>query len=150
VFAASQNAGGSDVKVTYNARAQEMDDDDYVSMHRLKDECIQAFRKSNGTLSKRGQISLLPLPVNNGNFSFNPPLTEMFEAKLEVISRIFSANGREDSTRFRAFLRRDAATIFMAFVIFWVDLTDFILVFNVFKFAIKFHVNMPKNIFWHC
>jgi len=62
VFAASQNAGGSDVKVTYNARAQEMDDDDYVSMHRLKDECIQAFRKSNGTSSKSGQISLLPLP----------------------------------------------------------------------------------------
>jgi hypothetical protein len=64
----------------------------------------------------------------------------MLEAKLEVMSRIFSANGREDSTKLRAFLRREAATIFMALVIFWVDLTDFILVFNVFKFAIKFYL----------
>jgi SNF2 family DNA or RNA helicase len=63
VFAASQNAEGSDVKVTYNARAQEMDDDDFISLSRLKDECIQAFRDSNSTSSKSGQkISLLPLP----------------------------------------------------------------------------------------
>jgi hypothetical protein len=42
----------------------------------------------------------------------------MLEAKLEVMSRIFSANGREDSTKLRAFFKREAATIFMAFVIF--------------------------------
>lgn len=66
VFAATQIAGENSAKPTYLAKAQEMDDDDIVSLTRLKDECLKAFRESNGISSKKGMISStnysLPLP----------------------------------------------------------------------------------------
>ena len=66
VFAATKNAGENDVKPTYLARAQEMDDDDIVSLTRLKDASVKAFRDSFGISSKSGMNSSpnfsLPLP----------------------------------------------------------------------------------------
>jgi hypothetical protein len=66
VFAATKNAGENDVKPTYLARAQEMDDDDIVSLTRLKDASVKAFRDSFGISSKSGKNSSpnfsLPLP----------------------------------------------------------------------------------------
>ena len=65
VFAASKNAGENDAKTTYLAKTQELDDDDIVSLPRLKDATTKACRESF-ELSKAGQASLatysLPLP----------------------------------------------------------------------------------------
>ena len=66
VFAATKNAGENNAKPTYLARAQEMDDDDIVSLTRLKDASVKAFRDSFGISSKSGKNLSpnysLPLP----------------------------------------------------------------------------------------
>jgi SNF2 family DNA or RNA helicase len=46
VFAASKNAGENDVKPAYLAKAQEMNDDDIISLNRLKDASVKTFRDS--------------------------------------------------------------------------------------------------------
>eukprot|EP00571_Detonula_confervacea_P013933 CAMPEP_0172304572 /NCGR_PEP_ID=MMETSP1058-20130122/5968_1 /TAXON_ID=83371 /ORGANISM="Detonula confervacea, Strain CCMP 353" /LENGTH=2415 /DNA_ID=CAMNT_0013015859 /DNA_START=210 /DNA_END=7457 /DNA_ORIENTATION=+ len=66
VFAATKNAGEIDVKSTYLAKTQKMDDDDIVSLTRLKDSAVKAFRKPFDLSSKAGKNSSLnyslPLP----------------------------------------------------------------------------------------
>lgn len=67
VFAATKNAGEKDdVKSTYLAKAQTMNDDDIVSLARLKEATVTAFRKPFDLSSKAGKDSSpkysLPLP----------------------------------------------------------------------------------------
>jgi SNF2 family DNA or RNA helicase len=67
VFAASRNAGENDVKPAYLAKAQEMNDDDIVSLNRLKDASVKTFRDSFvvSSLKRRENSSptySLPLP----------------------------------------------------------------------------------------
>ena len=66
VFAASKNSGENDAKTTYLAKTQELDDDDIVSLPRLKDATMKAYRESfdlctNARKSFPANFSL-PLP----------------------------------------------------------------------------------------
>ena len=86
----------------------------------------------NPLLDDNGIMSIFPSSLTSAKTVDCCPLTVV----IASISLNFSAYGRNDMMAFCDFRNLDAATIFMALVICFVELTDSILVLTSFKFAI--------------
>jgi hypothetical protein len=91
VFAASKNVGANDAKPEYLAKTQEMDDDDIVSLPRLKAATMKAFRESFDVCSKAGKNT-------PSNFSLPLPDSKYLDYLLVQIVRNIESNSSFDQS----------------------------------------------------